>query len=247
MNPRLALLGLFIAALPVSVEVPARNDGAQGHETRVAVAGDISRFALVQRGCEGQVLDVVHGQLKSGAIEVEHEFPNDLVLGVRGGNVHEEIPTARSYDGPPFDARTIERDNHYVNPYVAFETRYAGAGLGWLKADHGFLIAEYELVHPDVTGHIRFGDWRRNFAVRWMEDLPLESAGYLTMETSLPVSHNGELTVFTGMVGPYDGALLGLKGRIWLTPDAALQVRAALGAHSQYTVGAGGSLRFGGR
>jgi hypothetical protein len=68
-----------------------------------------------------------------------------------------------------------------------------------------------------------------------MEDLPLESDGYVHMEFGFRPARNVEGAV--GM-GPYDSAMIGLKGHLWISPAAALQIRASMGGMSQYNAAA---------
>lgn len=255
MNGRL-LLSLFIAVLPISVEMGAPADTTTrtsvdepplGSETSFRAAGSVGEFAIIQRGCNGQVLDVAKAQLTSGALEVQHRFASGVVIGARGGQVVED---AGAGPAVPFGTVTPglgKRTNAYANPYVGFDGATAGVGVGWLMADHRFIVHEDETIRPDVTAHLRLGGLREQFIVRFMEGMPLESEGALTAEVAGPVGPRTNLAAFIGLMGPFDGALLGLKGDVWLTPDAALSIKLGLSGYGQYSAGAGAIVRFGGR
>lgn len=255
MNGRL-LLSLFIAVLPISVEMGATPDttsrtGADeaplGAETTFRAAGSVGEFAIIQRGCNGKVLDVAKTQLTSGALEVQHRFSSGVVIGARGGQVVED---AGAGPAVPFGTVTPgmgKRTNAYANPYVGFDGASAGVGVGWLRADHRFIVDENETIEPDVTAHLRLGGTREQFVLRFMEGMPLESEGALTAEVGGPVGPRTNMAAFIGFMGPFDGALLGLKGDVWLTPEAALSIKLGLSGHGQYSAGAGAIVRFGGR
>lgn len=255
MNGRL-LLAMFIAVLPISVEMGAppdttvhesADDAPLGRETSFRAAGSVGQFAIIHRGCNGEVLDEAKSQIESGALEVQHRFDGGWVIGARGGRVVEDGGTPR--DDPFGTAARVagRRTNAYANPYVGFDGPRAGVGVGWLKADHRFVVDENETFRPDVTGHLRIGGAREQFIVRFMEGMPLESEGALTVEVGGPVGPRTNIAAFAGLMGPYDGALLGMKGDVWLTPEAALSIKLGLGGHGQYSAGAGAVVRFGGR
>lgn len=253
MNSRL-LLSLFIAVVPISVEMgapadtsrPERTDAAPpAAETRIRVAGSLGQFALIHRGCNGEVLSVTKSQLRSGALEVQHRFAGGMVIGARGGQVVEG--EGEGDPGPFGDPALLatRRTNAYANPYVGFDGARGGFGFGWLRADHAFVRDEFETFRPEVTGHVRLGTSREHLTVRFMEGLPLESEGAFTVEFGGSMTPRADAYVYTGMLGPFDGALVGLKGDVWLTPQAALSVKLGLGGHGQYAAGAGAVVRFG--
>jgi hypothetical protein len=64
------------------------------------------------------------------------------------------------------------------------------------------------------------------------------------MEMSFRPHERVDASLLLGLVGPYDGTMVGVKGRIWFTPQAAAQVFAAAGNYSQSSVSAGLTLRF---
>jgi hypothetical protein len=254
MTLRFAVLATFIAVLPFSVDAPTDSAGRHG-QTRVEAMGALGQYGIVTRGCNNQLISVVHRQLRSGALVVEHETPAGVVLGVRGGQVRESQEPR--IDNPPSGILTPvpgwALTNRYVNPFVAYESRWAGMGLGYLNADHRFLVnANHSFLvnnddrfQPDVTGHVRFGDREgTSYSLRFMEDVPLQSEGNLSMELAFHSSRGVEWAALAGIGGPYDGTLIGLKGRFWITPEAAAQVRLAVGAQNQYSLSAGVRARW---
>ena len=241
MSVRLACLAAFLAVLPVSVEAPRDSVGRRG-QTRIEAMGGGGQYGVVTRGCEGQVLDVIHREIASGGLVVEHETGGGIVLGVRGGEVRqkadERVVGTLVYPG-------WESTNRYVNPFLAYESKHAGLGGGWLNAEKKFVTPEDGTFDPQFTAHLRFGDREgTSFSVRFMEDVPLESEGHLSMSFDTHPSPRTEVEAGIGLFGPYDGGLLGVKGRFWLTPAAAAQVRLGMGAHDQYAIHGGLSARW---
>ncbi len=250
------LLSLFIAVLPISVEMGATPDttsrtGADeaplGAETTFRAAGSVGEFAIIQRGCNGKVVGQTRSLLRSGALEVQHRFENGIVIGARGGQVVESEGRASGQPIDPASLLLTRRTIPYANPYVGYDGPEVGVGVGWLKTDHRFIVDEHESINPDVTAHVRLGGAREQFIVRFMEGMPLESESALTAEVGGPLLPRTNIAVFTGLMGPFDGMLLGLKGDVWLTPEAALSIKLGLSGHGQYSAGAGAIVRFGGR
>jgi hypothetical protein len=136
----------------------------------------------------------------------------------------------------PLDAERYS--NRYVNPYVGREGRRAGLGIGVIMADQPFVIGEDSYLEPQITGHVRLGGDRHRLTLRWMEDVPLESEGHFSADLGFRPSRQLETGIFVGLAGPYDGAMFGLRGRVWLTPGAALQIKASMvpGDHGEYGV-----------
>jgi hypothetical protein len=250
MTGRLALLGFLIATMPLSVDAPADGGAGGPGETRLRVEGGAGQFAVVSRGCQNEVLSVVHHQLRAGALVVEHQFPQDLVLGIRAGNVHTDwhnstvVPDPGALYGYRDSSWVQGLGNVYVNPFLAYESRWAGMGVGFLQSDRGFRIGSSVSRPFNTTWHVRIGDPRMQFTARWMEDVPLESEGHLSVALDTRPSKHWDAGAFAGLFGPYDGSMLGLRGRVWLTPDAALQVRASVAGHHEYAVFGGFQARY---
>src|SRR4249920_663568 len=105
-----SLLVGFALALPIAIEAPAGRDStASGSETRLTAVGGINYYAIIDRGCEGQVIGHHPVHARDGAIALEHRFSSPFVVGVRGGLLHDEIG-----DG-------LTRENSYWNPYASYE------------------------------------------------------------------------------------------------------------------------------
>lgn len=249
MTLRMAALATFIAVLPLSVDAPGDSSGRRG-QTRFEAAAGVGEYGIVTRGCNGEILDVVERELRGGALEIEHETGNGIVVGVRGGQVREKQNPRTVYEpyGGSVAYPGASLTNRYVNPYLAYEPGPVGFGLGWLHAEHRFAAGGEERTGYDVSGHLRFGSRdSTSFAIRFMEDLPLQQMGNLSLEFTVRPRPWLELGPSLGLLGPFDGAVFGGRGRVWLTPEAALHVRACFGGVEQYGLAGGIAARWPGR
>ena len=247
MDLRLAALATVIAVLPLSVDAPVDSTRARG-QTRFEAAAGRGQYGIVTRGCNNEIIDVVHRELRTGALAVEHETAAGVVIGVRAGQVRESQGTQTRYD--PYGGTTITTPgfsltNRYVNPHVAYEGAYGGFGLGWLRADHRFAFGGDERRRIEASGHLRAGPRDdASFAIRYMEDVPLQTMGNLTVELALHPSPVLDVAPMLGFAGPFDGTTLGIRGRVWFTPEAAIHVRACFGGVEQYGLAAGLAARW---
>lgn len=251
MSLRMAALATFIAALPLSVELPADSTARRG-QTRFEASAGRGQYGIVTRGCNNEIVDVIDRELRTGALAVEHETASGVVIGVRAGRVRETQDDHTVFD--PFGGSTtavpgMSQTNRYVNPHVAFEQEEVGLGLGWLRSDHRFAFGGERRERIDVSGHLRVGP-RDDAAVviQLMEEVPLQTMGNVTVELALHPSPELDVAPVLGFHGPFDGTVLGVRGRVWLTPEAALHVRACFGGVEQYGLAAGLAARWpGGR
>lgn len=253
MTLRMTALAVFIAALPITIEVPPDSTERHG-ETRLDLAGGGGQYGIVTRGCDNQVIDVQNVKLGSAALVLEHETPDGLVIGARAGIVHEESDEHTILDpyggGVTIPAGSL--DNRYVNPFLSYEGSWAGIGGGWLHAEHPFAWFGEESSgwfggerrQIDGTGHVRFGNRDgTSFTVRFMEDVPLQSAGIVTLDLAFHPTPRVAIGPMLG-TGPYDGTMVGFRSTLWLAPLAAAQLNAEVGDHSQVSVSGGVRLRW---
>jgi hypothetical protein len=151
-------------------------------------------------------------------------------------------PTTQVYTGyPDYTYRdttlTYQYSNPYVNPYVGYEGRRLGAGIGMMMADRPFIIiSEDSPQEMHTTWHVRLGTDQGRLTLRWMEDVPLESEGHFSADLGFRPTRKFEAGAFAGLLGPYDGVMLGLRGRMWFTPEAALQIKASAAGNAEYGV-----------
>jgi hypothetical protein len=232
MSVRMVALGALMVSLPVVVEVPDSTDGGDG-ETRITLIGGAGRYAIIDRGCDDQVLARHPARFRETGAAIEHRFANDLTLGVRGGTI-EDRKTFRystwdyATDSHRDTVIVAELERSYVNPFVAIETPGTGMGAGWMVGNRKF--APHGGLGDDVSFHLRIGpEDRLHFRLSHMEGLPYWTGGEL-LEMGFGGRPRPRCDLFVGLSGgePFDGAGLGIKADIRVAPHWLLVTRARL-------------------
>lgn len=232
-----ALLG-FVLLLPLSIEVPTSSDsGRVGGETRITGIGAIGRYAIIDRGCEGQVIRTHPISFREAGGEIEHRFANGVTVGLRGGTVRETATSSQAvtdYTVYPYRDSVIKIESHwnnrYVNPSVSYEAPLFGIGAGWIWAEDGFRTG-HELSRIDPSFHLRVGARERvYFSAKYMESVPLYAGGGYA-ELGFGVHPHRLWDFHVGMGGaPYDGPGFTLEADYRVLPNWAVAGRARLGA-----------------
>ncbi len=145
-------------AAPLAVSAPKQ------HATEIVIAGGSGSYAVITRGCEGQVLSKYRIHYDNAAYEVSHKFPSVVRIGVRGGVLNLEGGEA----------------TEYVNPFLSMDWSGFSIGGGWVHGDTTFPDQGGETFNGRVSGHMRIGRSKRYFSVGFFEDLPLATAGYFS-------------------------------------------------------------------
>jgi len=245
-------MGLYtlLVALPIAVEVPPDSTGENRGNTRITAIGGVGTFALIDRGCENQVIATHPYEFREVAGAVEHEFPNGLAIGVRGGKLEQSNDeTYRAIDYPPyppvsFDSMIVVRtksDNAYIHPTIAYERNQFGVGGGWIFAREPF-VSQGDSFDPGPSFHVRLG--RRDgvrLELNYMENLPLYSGGgYAELGLGMHLHQLVDVSFAVG-TSPFDGPGLGLEVDYRVLPNWSLLGRARLG-HTGGESQSGGAL-----
>jgi hypothetical protein len=209
------LCSALLIALPVGIEVPSTSRDTVN--TRVSVAGGIGTYALIARGCEGEILQTHRATYRDAGLSLEQRVAGPLRVDVHGG----VIGTGGPEDG---------QDNRFVSPNLVLEWRRFELGAGPLFARNEFPVGLDDGSDFHVSWHLRIGDREvRYFTIAFLNDVPPYSAGgYL--EVSLGFWPHAGVNATLGLsAGPYDhlGALLGADIR--LSREFKALVRARLG------------------
>ena len=237
MRLNMVALLTFAAALPVSVEIPSSDSTNAGGETRLGVTGSIGRYALIDRGCEGQVLDTHPRDYGEAGLEAVHLFDSGLGVGVKAGAVREKVTertTVTDYSQYPYRDTTLvttyDWDNAWVNPSLAYEGGNGGIGIGVVVARRAFVspAADERRIMPSF--HARVGPLdRSHLRVAYMESVPLYSGGgYFDFGVGSHLSRRWDL--YAGVsTGPFDGPGFALRTEYRALPNLAVNVRTRLG------------------
>ncbi len=232
-----AALLTIVLALPVSVEVPNSDSTRGGGETRVSVTGSVGRYALIDRGCDGQVLRSHPHDYGEGGLEAVHTMDNGMSVGVRAG-VHREKLTERErrtdYSTYPYRDTVIVHEsdwhNSYVNPALAYEGTSGGFGMGVIVARRPFVTTSGSDQWILPSFHARVGRLDgRYLRAAYMESVPLYSGGgYLELGLGAHVTRQWDM--YAGLSGgPFDGPGLALRTEYRAFPHLAITARTRLG------------------
>jgi hypothetical protein len=214
-------LGAFIVLLPISVEIPAARDSVSpGSETRVTLTRGMGTYAIIDRGCEGQVLRTHPHTFVETSLEVRHRFKKGFTIGASGGRVHDragEPVTVQDDRTDPYAESTFVQlsgwESDYVIPQIGIEARSAGVGLGWIFSDEPHRTGIFQKAGGEPAFHFRIGRLDGlHFRFSWLETVPLYSSGRF-FDVGVG-AHPGRLWDFyAGVVagGPFDGPGLTLK------------------------------------
>ena len=160
MRREVAYLSVVAMAAPLAVSAPPQ------HATEITVAGGSGSYAVVARGCEGNVLSKYRVNYDNAAAEVSHKFPSAIRIGARVGSLD-------------IDGRS--EATQYVNPYLSADWPKFSFGAGWVFANHPFPEGGGDSLDGSVSAHIRVGKAKTYFSASYFEDAPLATLGYLTM------------------------------------------------------------------
>jgi hypothetical protein len=237
MNLSYLALGAFALSLSVVIDADAPPE-SHGSATTVTVAGGTGHYAIIDRGCEGQVLNVKPVTFHDGAADIEHRFANGVTLGLRSGVVDEQAKNqgVATILTPVVHDSTVttldEHTNAYVNPNIALEEHVFGVGVGWVHAQHGFEL-DQDRKRIDPSFHLRIGPLAGSyFRIGYMESVPLLSGGgYLDIGLGLHPARR--LDVYAGLsTMPYDASGLTLRAAYRVLPNWALSARGRVGFSS---------------
>jgi hypothetical protein len=230
MSFRMVALGTLLVTLPVAIEIPDTTDG-DGGETRISLMGGAGRYAIIDRGCEGQVLDRHPARFEEVGGSIEHRFANNLALGVRGGAVRDRMSRRVTFSSYPTIRESVvvfEAHRTQVNPYVAIDAKHIGLGAGW------FIDRRERAFAPDLVSqtsfHVRLGRLDRTyFRLSHQEGVPRWTGGQVLM--GFGGRPHPRVGLFAGLSGgdPFDGAGAGLEADILVAPHWLLLTKARLG------------------
>jgi hypothetical protein len=178
---------------------------------RIDVGGGAGQYLAVLNSCN----DIPEKRLDDfkdiGAdISFRPSVRLPLVFGLRGGHLStdpEKIVYAyfQSSTPPSFE-------NGYINPYLSIETKYFGAGTGWVRnlgpeipAAYFDLDLDFRQEKDFASGHIRVGAYSSVYAiVSFCEGVPIASQyGYFFLGGGGSIKRWHFAGGFSG--GPYHG------------------------------------------
>ncbi len=197
---------LVLGALPVQIDL-APQDSA---ETTVQFYGGAGQYALISRGCEGQVLSkhaVPFQELSAG---VEHKFASPVRLGIRSSYIFDQQEVSEGFFDPEgnYQSRTkfVPEENLTLNPYLNLETKPVGIGVGYFWARHPPTGSDnFDDVELPWSAYLRFGNRRAGyFSMSLLHHIPLYTGGYFQLGFGSGENPNFDWWLGWGFAGPYD-------------------------------------------
>jgi hypothetical protein len=215
MKASTALILVAAVTAPLTVELaPSRRDSSATSFTYGVGGGT---YAVISRGCEGNVLHRESRHFNDQGLGVEHEFLGPAVVGVR----------ATSVDGAVAYGADGER-TWLWNPYVGLEGKRFGLGAGPV-----FTHGEWgDFDPPPLSAHVRVGNPRRGpaFTIGLFEGVPaFSSGGMFTAGLSLPASSRVQLWAGVSAGPPYDGVGFSARARVPVAGGFAASTAVRLG------------------
>ena len=158
MRREIPYLSVLAAAAPLAVSAPPH------HATEIRVAAGSGSYAVVARGCEGNVISKYRVDHDNVALDLSHKFPWPVRVGGRAGIVQIE------HGGDP---------TRYVNPFVSLDWPGFSIGAGWARGNRRFPDDEAGSFDHTASGHLRVGTPKFYFSASHFEGVPLLADGYL--------------------------------------------------------------------
>ncbi len=201
---------LLLGVLPLQVDLAPQDSG----NTTVQLYGGLGQYALVNRGCEGQVLSkhaIPFQELSAG---VEHKTASPVRLGIRSSYILDKKETfsGESYYDPSRQAyfsRTefVARENLTINPYLNLEWKPIGIGGGYFWSRSPLTAGENsEDVDSPLSAYLRLGSRRAlYFSSSFLHHIPVYTGGYFQLGLGSGKNPNFDWWLGWGFAGPYDG------------------------------------------
>jgi hypothetical protein len=150
----------------VAVAAPLAFSSPDSSVTSLRIAGGEGAYAVITRGCNGEVLTAAKAEYENAGMDLSHKFVSPVRIGARAGLIQ-----------PPGSSVTLR----YVNPYVSLDWSGFSIGGGWVRSDRRLPDGGGEdyLPMPENTGsaHIRVGK-KVYWSLSYLEGVPLATGGY---------------------------------------------------------------------
>lgn len=128
-------LRLGLAILPLAIAIPVPNDSSYTH---VRAMGGAGQYRYLVTNCASGALERdSREEYKDVGIEFEHQFRNRIGIGIRGGYVDDTVNFVEV--GAPDGSNG---SFSYINPYISYNHRWFGVGVGPFMASKDVLFLE---------------------------------------------------------------------------------------------------------
>ncbi len=208
-------------------------------ETSFQLFGGVGQYALVNRGCEGEVLSKRAVPFRELSAGVEHQLASPVSLGIRSSYIFDkkDVLTGETYYDPARDlyfSRTefVFHEILTVNPYLNLEAKPIGIGGGYFWSRRPLTGSDnFDDVELPFSAYLRLGNRRAvYFSASLLHHIPLYTGGYFQLGFGSGKNPNFDWWLGWGFVGPYDqGDIALFKSNIRLQRHFMLNVLGRVG------------------
>jgi hypothetical protein len=226
---------LLLGAMPFEINL-APEDSA---ETSVQLFGGVGQYALIRRGCEGEVLEKHAVPFRELSAGVEHRTASPVSLGIRSSYIFDKknVLTGKTYYDPQHNlylSRTefVSTEILTVNPYLNLESKQIGIGGGYFWSRHPLTGSEnVDDVELPFSAYLRLGNRRAfHISASLLHHIPLYTGGYFQLGFGSGRNPKFDWWLGWGLAGPYDQGGIGLfKANIHLQRHFLLNVMGRAG------------------
>lgn len=148
---------LLLGAMPIEVNF-APADSAR---TGVQFFGGVGQYALIRRGCEGEVLEQHEVPFRELNAAIEHKFANPIKLGIRSSYLFDKQKIEDYYfdetRGLQSATRFVSKENLVMNPYLNLDWKAFGIGGGYFWSRYRLAVSDYfGAVDSPISVYLRF-------------------------------------------------------------------------------------------
>lgn len=234
------MLNRSVAVLLLST-IPFEFNSTPGDsaETNIQLFGGLGQYALIHRGCEGQVLSKHAVPFKELSAGIDQKLASPVRLGIRSDYIFDkkDVLTGETYYDPArnlYFSRTefVVQEILTVNPYLNLEWKPVGFGAGYFWSRYPLNGSESgDEINSPVSAYLRLGNRRAvYFSASLLHHIPLYTGGHFQLGLGSGKNPNFDWWVGWGIAGPYDGfSLLLFKGDIRLQRHFKLNLLTRLG------------------
>ena len=200
---------ILLCALPFEVDLTPPDSA----ETTVQFYGSVGQYALINRGCEGQVLDqhaVPFQELSAG---VEHRLDSSTRLGIRSSYIfdQQEVFGDGIYYDPVRDlylspSEFVTEENLTINPYLNLDAKPVGIGIGYFWSRQALTGSDdFDEIDSPLSASLRLGNRRAlYFSSSFLHHIPVYTGGYFQIGLGSGKNPKFDWWLGWGFVGPYD-------------------------------------------
>jgi hypothetical protein len=231
---------LFLCVLPFKFELTPDDST----ETKIQLVGGAGQYAVIRRGCEGNVLEKHEIPFSEIGASFDHKFASQTRLGIRGSYVFDKRKNGEQDYNPRGDGepstRFVPKEIIAINPFANLEEKNSALGVGYFWSNRSLFVGqEMGEIEPWISGYLRLGNRRSlYFSSSFLHEVPLYSSDYLKLGLGSGIDPNFDWWLGCGLLGPYDGVGILAKANIRFQKQLYFNVLTRIGGSEGISEGA---------